>query len=119
MSQVTYWELVLLPAFIRRAKLVGDGVYSSTISRRRNLQTRCSMIGFIYLALILMFWFLPTFIALNKHKRNTGAIFAVNLIPVVGWVIALIWALTHDVQPQTVVVQRYPEASNVSSPSSR
>ena len=52
---------------------------------------------FIILSLIL--YFLPTIIAINKSKRNTGAIIALNFFlgfTVIGWVIALIWALTKD-----------------------
>ncbi|PIT95393.1 hypothetical protein COT98_00100 [Candidatus Falkowbacteria bacterium CG10_big_fil_rev_8_21_14_0_10_39_9] len=46
-----------------------------------------------------IFYFLPTFIASSKNKRNTGAIFALNLFlgfTFIGWVIALVWTLTKD-----------------------
>jgi len=49
-------------------------------------------------------YFLPTIIGFRK--RNAGAIFALNLLlgwTVIGWVVALIWALTND-GPQTIVV---------------
>jgi hypothetical protein len=42
---------------------------------------------------------LPSIVAGSRHKRNLGAIVALNLLAgwtVVGWVAALVWALTHD-----------------------
>jgi Superinfection immunity protein len=45
-------------------------------------------------------YFLPTFIARRRQKRNTGAIFALNFFlgwSLVGWVVALVWALAYDV----------------------
>jgi hypothetical protein len=44
----------------------------------------------------LVIYFVPTFIARSKKKRNAAAIFALNLFlgwTLVGWVIALVWAL--------------------------
>lgn len=44
-------------------------------------------------------YFLPTIIAFNRAKRNKVAIFALNLLlgwTFIGWVIALVWALTVD-----------------------
>jgi hypothetical protein len=40
--------------------------------------------------------FLPTFIAANRHVQNFWWIFLINLFfgfTVIGWVIALVWAL--------------------------
>jgi hypothetical protein len=48
-------------------------------------------------------YFLPSIIA--HHKRHFGAIFILNLLTgwtFIGWVIALVWALTDD--PQLVPV---------------
>jgi uncharacterized membrane protein len=47
----------------------------------------------------LVIYFFPTIIARSKKKRNAVAIFAVNLFlgwTLVGWVIALVWALTVE-----------------------
>ncbi len=44
-------------------------------------------------------YFLPTIIARGRQKMNIGAIAALNVLTgwsVVGWVVALIWALTKD-----------------------
>jgi hypothetical protein len=59
--------------------------------------------GFLFLFL----YFLPSII--GRERRNAGTIFLVNLLTgwsIVGWIVALIWALTNDpvpvvsVQPQ-------------------
>jgi hypothetical protein len=47
--------------------------------------------------LLMTLYFLPTI--LGRRKRNRGAIFALNLIlgwTLIGWVGALVWALTVD-----------------------
>ena len=44
-------------------------------------------------------YFIPTMIGYDKHKRNAGAIFALNILlgwTFIGWVVALVWALTKD-----------------------
>jgi Superinfection immunity protein len=59
-----------------------------------------------FLLLGLAFYFLPAIIA--RNKRNATAIFWLNFLlgwSLVGWVIALVWALTND--PQPAVVQPY------------
>ena len=61
------------------------------------------MEGFIYLALILIAYFLPFIIAKSKKRANTQAIFWVNAllgISVIGWLIALFWALTNTVSEE-------------------
>ena len=45
----------------------------------------------------LIVYFVPSY--LGKDKRNSGAIFALNLLlgwTLIGWVVALVWALTVD-----------------------
>lgn len=47
----------------------------------------------------LVIYFLPCIIALAKYKSNTAAIFALNLFlgwSLIGWVAALVWALTKE-----------------------
>lgn len=51
-------------------------------------------LGFV---IAVALYFLPTIIGM--HKRNTGAIFVLNLFlgwTLVGWVVALVWALTAE-----------------------
>lgn len=53
----------------------------------------------ILLVVGLIIYFIPTIIAVNRKKTNTGAIFALNLFlgwMLVGWVVALVWALSVD-----------------------
>ena len=55
------------------------------------------MDGVIFLVIGITLYFLPTII--GRNKRNAGAIFALNLLlgwTLVGWVVALVWALTHE-----------------------
>lgn len=60
-------------------------------------------------ALALAFYFLPSII--GRNKRNFGAIFALNLLlgwTFIGWIIALIWALSSDPQPAQVIINNPP-----------
>lgn len=64
--------------------------------------------GVVFLGLVLFaaFYFLPALIAGVRSKRDVVAIFALNLLlgwTVVGWVAALVWALTSD-PPDTIYV---------------
>ena len=52
-----------------------------------------------------IFYFLPSIIALARSKRNTLSIFFLNLFlgwTLVGWVVALVWALKPDDYPAPV-----------------
>ncbi len=47
-----------------------------------------------------LIYFLPTIVALVRHKRNTLSILLLNLFlgwTLIGWIIALVWASTVDV----------------------
>ena len=44
-------------------------------------------------------YLLPSFVAASKKRKNGGAILALNLFlgwTLIGWVGALVWALTSD-----------------------
>ena len=48
----------------------------------------------------IVMYFLPSILALARNKRDTTSIFLLNLFlgwSVIGWVIALVWALKADV----------------------
>ena len=52
----------------------------------------------IYLIGFLLLYFLPCIVGYNK-KHNAGVIFFINLLlgwSVIGWIVALIMALTPD-----------------------
>ena len=53
------------------------------------------------LALIVstLLYFLPTIVAVKRHRHNVLAIMALNVFlgwSVIGWVVALVWALSND-----------------------
>ena len=57
------------------------------------------MIRIALAVVALALYFVPSFIAVNKNKRNKNAIFALNLLlgwTFVGWVVALVWSLMQD-----------------------
>jgi hypothetical protein len=52
--------------------------------------------GFIAFLVSVLFYFLPTIIAVAGHRRNAFPIFLLNLLlgwTFVGWVIALVWSV--------------------------
>lgn len=61
------------------------------------------------IAILFLFglYFLPTIIAAARHKQNTMAIGALNFFlgwSFIGWIVALIWALSADPQMYQHVV---------------
>jgi hypothetical protein len=54
----------------------------------------------IFLIIVGIFlYFLPSIIAFSRHKKNSGAIFALNFFlgwSLVGWAVSLAWALTYE-----------------------
>ncbi len=49
--------------------------------------------------LLFILYFLPSILAISKHKKNNSAIFIVNFFlgwTLVGWMIALIWSLEDE-----------------------
>jgi hypothetical protein len=55
--------------------------------------------GMIILAMALAIYLAPTIIAAARRHRSEGAVFALNLFlgwTFVGWVAALVWALTYQ-----------------------
>jgi hypothetical protein len=62
----------------------------------------------------LLMYFLPLII--GRNKRDVGAIFAVNLFlgwTLIGWVVALAWALKHDPQPAQVILQQSAQPASM------
>ena len=56
------------------------------------------VVGLAFLALQL--YFLPTYLAFRKGKRDRVAIFVVNLfggaLAGIGWIVALVWAVKYE-----------------------
>ena len=72
-------------------------------------------------ALLIGGYFLPTI--LGRKKANSGAIFVLNLLlgwTVIGWVAALVWALTVDAKaaPTIQVLPAAAPASPLATPAS-
>jgi hypothetical protein len=58
------------------------------------------LLPFLFLSLIGLY-FLPSFIAAVRRKRNTAAIFSLNFLAgwtFIGWVGALVWAMIKEGQ---------------------
>ena len=72
-----------------------------------------SIVGW-FIAFVLLFpYFLPTIIAILRHKANAGGIFVLNLLlgwTLIGWIGALVWALSADAQP-TIIVHNQPASA--------
>ena len=57
-----------------------------------------TLLVLVLFALVALY-FIPTVVATARHKRNTLAIFLLNLFlgwSGIAWVVALIWAVTVD-----------------------
>lgn len=55
------------------------------------------MSGVILIILMLLLYFVPTFVARAREHHNYGAIVALNIFlgwTFIGWVASLVWALT-------------------------
>jgi hypothetical protein len=53
--------------------------------------------GLVFLFFVI--YFTPSLIGFSKKKKNSGAIFALNLLvgwTVIGWLGAFIWSLTNS-----------------------
>jgi hypothetical protein len=62
--------------------------------------------------ILVVLYFLPTFIAASNRRRQAWAIFALNMLlgwTLIGWVGAFVWAMIADrpaPQPVVVVIRR-------------
>lgn len=58
-----------------------------------------SLWAFVIVLVVLLFYFIPTMIAGIAKKKNSTALFILNLFlgwTFIGWVVALVWALRKD-----------------------
>ena len=79
------------------------------------------VVGVVLFLFFIALWFLPALIAAHRSHRNTLAIFLVCLFlgwTGLGWVIALIWAVTRQPEMHVVVQQNNvpPASHNKSQP---
>jgi hypothetical protein len=66
----------------------------------------------ILLAIIFgaAFYFAPSIVAVLRKKTNTAAIVVLNTLlgwSLIGWAIAMIWAVSADNQPQTIIIHNH------------
>ena len=62
-----------------------------------------TIVGLFMWGIALLFYFVPAWIAFARSKPNAIAILALNLFlgwTLVGWVIALVWALMAEASPR-------------------
>lgn len=60
--------------------------------------------GLLALFILGGIYVLPTIVAYRRHHRQTLAITVLNVVlgwTLLGWVVALVWACTTDVEPQS------------------
>jgi len=63
-------------------------------------------VGIVFLLFILLLYFIPTFAAKGKPQLNS--VLAINFFlgwTLIGWVIALAWAVKQDPAPRVIVNQ--------------
>lgn len=57
----------------------------------------------------ILFYFLPTILAFSRKKSNKISILILNLLlgwTFIGWLVALIWAVSNDQQQPNVIVSQ-------------
>ena len=57
------------------------------------------IIGMLMIVVMVLMYFLPTFIAFAAKRKNKAAIFILNLLlgwTFIGWVAALVWAMIKE-----------------------
>src|ERR687891_492371 len=65
----------------------------------------------VIVLLAISFYFLPSMIASIRHSEHGAGIFWVNFLfgwTVLGWIAALIWAVTEKVEDRAITVSRLP-----------
>lgn len=67
----------------------------------------------------IAFYFLPTFLAFNRKKSNKISILLLNLFlgwTFLGWIVALVWAVSNDDKQQNIVVNNQLRNENIHYP---
>lgn len=76
----------------------------------------------VLLAFFALVYFLPAIVAAKRHHRNTGAIFMLDLLTgwsFIGWVAAIVWAMTADVVPASDTSSTQIPVDNMASHDAR
>jgi hypothetical protein len=70
-----------------------------------NLGPMALLLGLLILIAGITFYFLPSIVAHHRGHRNFTPILLLNIFvgwTFIGWVVALVWAFTHDVEDRGV-----------------
>ena len=83
-----------------------------------NFENALANTSITFILLLGLLYFLPALISLLNGKSNTMAIFALNLFlgwTFIGWIVALVWALTNDTKPQSIIVNATSTSEKISN----
>ena len=72
-----------------------------------------------FFILCLLVYFLPTIIALISGSNRKGAVFAMNLFlgwTFIGWIWALVWAVSSKRQQQNVIINNHISTDRIINP---
>lgn len=70
-----------------------------------------SPIGVLFFILL---YFTPSIVAFSNKKSNTTAIVVLNFFlgwSLIGWIVALVWAVSKDNKPQNIVISNNTNAT--------
>lgn len=70
--------------------------------------------GILILLVALAMYVLPTIVAMMRKHPQLAPIALVNIVlgwSFIGWIVALVWALTNPQPQQTVIIQQPPPQS--------
>ena len=59
---------------------------------------------------VVALYFAPSIVAVRRKKTNLAAIIVLNTLlgwSLIGWAIAMIWAVSADNPPQTVIIHNH------------
>jgi ABC-type transport system involved in cytochrome c biogenesis permease component len=95
-------ELLVLAAIPIDPDQCGNVQKSKVVSRSRQSMSGNTVYVIIMVVCLMAAYIAPAFVAHIRHHRNASAIMALNVLlgwTILGWVIALVWALTDNVEP--------------------
>lgn len=74
------------------------------------------VVGLVFLAVLVIVYFLPGIIATNREHASAGGIWVLNIFlgwTLLGWVVALAWACAHSPAEPSTPAGRTPAAPAV------
>jgi membrane protein YdbS with pleckstrin-like domain len=84
---------------IKRGLIALDGFGCIALIATCLPQVAGAAAGLLVFAAVIVVWLVPAIVAYRRHHRNTQAILALDFFlgwTGIGWVAALVWALTDD-----------------------